>query len=207
IAQARARRGQCGAERPWHRRARRRGRRAAADADLGGSATWRRDRFLLFGPPDRLRAAQLRAARHPAGAHGTSALLPGGGASARRWTGLRRDGLEPRGPHRRRARPVRTAHALPQRLALTTGRLEMKGLSRIAVALLVSAGSLAATAQENTATGWSWDHYGSLRMQVESVRPDRRAGFGGYTGLRDAYSRFGANLAYRFDGGARAFAQ
>ncbi len=83
----------------------------------------------------------------------------------------------------------------------------MKGLSRIAVALLVSAGSLAATAQENTATGWSWDHYGSLRMQVESVRPDRRAGFGSYSGLRDAYSRFGANLAYRFDGGARAFAQ
>lgn len=33
--------------------------------------------------------------------------------------------------------------------------------------------------------------YGSLRTQLESVNPVRRKRLGGYTGLRDAYSRLG----------------
>lgn len=55
--------------------------------------------------------------------------------------------------------------------------------------------------------GWSWDFYASLRTHAEYVEPDNRDVIDRYNGLRDAYSRLGGNLSYRFDDGPRVFAQ
>lgn len=56
-------------------------------------------------------------------------------------------------------------------------------------------------------TGWEWDAYASLRTQFEHVTPGNRDFMSRYTGLRDAYSRFGGRLGYRLDGGRRLFAE
>src|SRR5690606_9766206 len=79
----------------------------------------------------------------------------------------------------------------------------MKKLMRLAPA---TAGLIAlpALAEES---GWSLDYYASLRSQFEYVSPGKHDAIDAYTGMRDAYSRFGGNLAYRFNDGIRLFAQ
>ncbi len=49
--------------------------------------------------------------------------------------------------------------------------------------------------------------YGSLRTQLESVRPDRRERLDSYTGWRDAYSRLGIKAQYPLQGGLALFGQ
>ncbi|MFN4263682.1 MAG: porin [Thioalkalivibrionaceae bacterium] len=55
--------------------------------------------------------------------------------------------------------------------------------------------------------GADFDFYGSLRLQVEAVRPGDRNEVDAYEGFRDAYSRVGATAGYTFEGGTRLFGQ
>ncbi|THC44516.1 porin [Massilia sp. Mn16-1_5] len=70
-------------------------------------------------------------------------------------------------------------------------------ISRItsaSIALALSAGIYSHHASAQDSLGI--DFYGSLRTQLESVRPDKREQTGAYTSLRDAYSRLGVKFDY-----------
>lgn len=49
--------------------------------------------------------------------------------------------------------------------------------------------------------------YGSLRMQLESVKPGNSGPWGSYVGLRDAYTRVGLKAEYRFNDETAVFGQ
>ncbi|MDZ7640979.1 MAG: porin [Desulfurivibrio sp.] len=57
------------------------------------------------------------------------------------------------------------------------------------------------------AEGYSFELYGSARLQGEAVRPDDRDALDSYTGFRDAYSRIGAKGDYQLDHGLTLFGQ
>lgn len=63
--------------------------------------------------------------------------------------------------------------------------------------LAISAAILPGTAMAELTV----DAYGSLRVQAESVNTDANVANDSYTGIRDAYSRFGASASYPLAGG------
>lgn len=56
-------------------------------------------------------------------------------------------------------------------------------------------------------TVFSYNFYGSIRMQAETVVPDNQQAMSDYRGFRDAYSRVGFNVAYEFSQNSVLFAQ
>lgn len=56
-------------------------------------------------------------------------------------------------------------------------------------------------------SAFSYNVYGSIRMQAETVIPDNQQSMSAYRGLRDAYSRIGFNAAYTFSEDTSFFTQ
>ena len=81
---------------------------------------------------------------------------------------------------------------------------KLKCLTR--VALLVASFPVFAS-DADPASSWTFDPYGSLRMQAEAVRPHDEGAMDKYVGLRDAYSRLGLKAGYVFNGDWAAFGQ
>lgn len=65
----------------------------------------------------------------------------------------------------------------------------------------------AATSLQAEEAAFSYNLYGSIRMQAETVNPDNNQTMSSYRGLRDAYSRIGVNAAYAFSDETSLFAQ
>lgn len=57
----------------------------------------------------------------------------------------------------------------------------------------------------NPTQALEYDFYGSLRIHGESVQPDRDATMDSYTGVRDAYSRIGFNVAHALNEAVTAY--
>lgn len=73
------------------------------------------------------------------------------------------------------------------------------------IALLIAAAFIQPARAEEPA--YDYQFYGSLRMQAESVHPDRESVMSDYRGLRDAFSRVGVHAAYRWTPDTRLFMQ
>ncbi|NLZ11513.1 MAG: porin [Alcaligenaceae bacterium] len=83
----------------------------------------------------------------------------------------------------------------------------MRKISLVFAGVLTLASFSVVANEVSTTSGWTFEPYGSLRMQAEAVRPHDQGAMDKYVGLRDAYSRLGVKAGYTFNPHWVAFGQ